>query len=137
MMWKTGAMPQNKELIACIPGDGDSIEMFVVTCQGATLLSVGGEDVVGPVEDVARWFPIDELLPLLEDAWSSEDPQVDDDIFGEVTVRYRNGEEHPEHYLMVDYYGDLCYLDSGDDIGWNSDCLDRWCPVDAVLRVLS
>ena len=46
MRWKTGSMPQNKELIACIPGDGDSIKMFVVTCQGATLLSVGGEDVV-------------------------------------------------------------------------------------------
>lgn len=51
------------------------------------------------------------------------------------------GDEHIKggtetHLCRVDDYGDLVDLQQGEDLGWDSTCVERWVPLSDIIAML-
>lgn len=64
--------------------------------------------------------------------WRTDEPPIEEPMFAIVETnggsRYFIGQ--------IDQQGTLVDLDYGDDYGWESDCIDRWCPLDHVIEAI-
>jgi len=64
--------------------------------------------------------------------WKRTEPKTED--CGLMVVETNMGTRY--FIAVIDEYGSLTFPDTGDDIGWTSESVEKWCPLETVVDLV-